>query len=171
MHNLICLKLVSLKHLFLLVLMYANTNQPPQLFMCHHPTISPGLNQPHHAPLVWQQRRSVDLLEYKMISNYVMSLYRKHVDAPRQMANLAVHCSPLTIILNIVPRPHYWPDTNWTWYCWDPLWPLCWIVTALLMVDTSQLNGAKSHLVTCTMDTKCAKVRMHSCMVLAQSTD
>ena len=170
MHSLICLRVVLLKHL----LMYTTMNQPPQLFICHHPTISLGLSHLHHPPLVWQQWRTVEhvhLVEYKMISNYVLSLYRKHVDAPRLMANLVARCSPLTTILNIVPRPHYSPDKNWTWYCWDPLWPLCWIVTALLMVDTSQLNGVKSNLVTHTMDIKCVKVRMHSCMVLAQSTD
>ena len=80
------------------------------------------------------------------------------------MENRVGPCSPLNITLTTMLKPHYSTDRNWTWCCWDPSWPLYWIVTVLSMADTNQLNEERCHQVICIMVTKYVKLRMHFCM-------
>ena len=120
----------------------------------------------HHLPLnlvlrMQEQQRPVKwihIVRQKMMLMFVQHLYKKLVDVLRLMENCVVPCSQLSITSITMLKPHYSSDRNWTWCCWDPSWPLYWIVIVSLMVDTNQLNKERCHQVICIMATKYAKL-------------
>ena len=90
---------------------------------------------------------------------FVQLSFKKLVDVLRLTENHVIPCSQLSITSITMVKPHYLHDSNCTWCCWDPSWPLYWIMIVLLMVDTNQLNEESCHQVICTMATKYAKLQ------------
>ena len=95
---------------------------------------------------------------WRMYSMNIM--YKRSVDVPRLTEIHVAYCF-LYITLTIGIKLHYSPENNCTWCSWGPSWPLYWIVTVSLMIDTSQLNKKYNQV----MGTKCAKPPMQFCTV------